>query len=46
MATFEVMMSDLRQPILEKLMEFLGISCLEEGNYDITPLTIVYKEDD
>ncbi len=46
MKTFEIMFDDLTEEAQQRFLEFQGLECVEDGNYEIVPIAIVELEDD
>jgi len=45
METFEIMFGDLTQDAQESLLKFLGYSDESDGNFEVSPLAIIYREE-
>lgn len=46
MLSFEIYITDLKEDVQRQLLEQLGITTPEQGNYDITPLCTINIEEE
>ncbi len=45
MESFEIMYNDLTEEAQQRFLEFQGLDCSEDGNYEYAPLAIINKEE-
>lgn len=42
---FEIFFKDLKEDVQKRILEFLGLECPEDGNYDTIPIATIPKPD-